>query len=740
MSEITLYPSIKEAKNGETISINEFLNSVKTGRWKTQVDRIKSITDKKTRQEEKTNNIPYVTISGKFKERNKHGLEKHSGFICMDFDDVDQVDDVRELLRKDKYVYSAFTSISGRGLAALVRIDPKKHLDAFLALEVYFANQYGLMVDRQCKDVSRPRYVSADAYLFINDTSEIFTSYLPKSEKIPQQKLPNVILGDGDIDYIIEQIRDRALDLTDSSYDKWLKIGFALAEEFGETGRNYYHQISQFSSKYDSKRCDKQFDHCLKSRGNGNEIKFPTFLYYAKNEGVSIISPQTKLIATVAAMTKKGGRTPIDAANTLNATDNIEIEESLPLIKKVFQREDLTSNNKLSILDSIKIFLNSNYNLRRNEITRFIENNGVEIDSVFTNSAYIRMRQEVDDKIKFDEVDKVISSDFTENYNPIKEFLEKRHLTYKTPETSHIKTVSDSINSDMRFSNEQRELLFKKWLVGMIASVYEKHSPLLLVLTGGQNTGKTQFFRRLLPKELQQYYAESKLDSGKDDALLMTQKMLIVDDEFGGKSKKEAKTLKELTSKQYFTLREPYGRKNVTIRRLAVLAGTSNDNMIINDPTGNRRIIPIRVESIDHNQYNGVDKLELMLEAYDAYKNGFEYELTKEDIKMLNDNTIEFEAINVEREAIMNHFCHNSDRSGVFMTSSQMLEHVIKKSGLRLIPPKFFTEVNNMNFMQEVRQRDGRRVTGYWVTPVDDSISNSNGSNSFPSPTREVPF
>ncbi len=100
----------------------------------------------------------------------------------------------------------------------------------------------------------------------------------------------------------------------------------------------------------------------------------------------------------------------------------------------------------------------------------------------------------------------------------------------------------------------------------------------MLVLCGPrQGTGKTEFFRRILPPELIRYYAESKLDAGKDDEILMTQKLLIMDDEMGGKNKKEDKRLKELISKQTFSLREPYGRHNVELNRISVLCGTTND-------------------------------------------------------------------------------------------------------------------------------------------------------------------
>ena len=135
----------------------------------------------------------------------------------------------------------------------------------------------------------------------------------------------------------------------------------------------------------------------------------------------------------------------------------------------------------------------------------------------------------------------------------------------------------------------------------------------VLALTGGQNTGKTEWFRRLLPPKIKKYYAESKLDSGKDDELLMCQKLIVMDDEMGGKSKQDEKRFKELTSKQVFSLRAPYARANEDFNRLALLCGTSNDPQIVNDPTGNTRILPIEVDFINHSEYNEIDKEELFM-------------------------------------------------------------------------------------------------------------------------------
>ena len=51
----------------------------------------------------------------------------------------------------------------------------------------------------------------------------------------------------------------------------------------------------------------------------------------------------------------------------------------------------------------------------------------------------------------------------------------------------------------------------------------------------------------------------------------MTKKILIVDDEFGGKNKSDYKKLKNLSSKQHFSVRRPYGKVSEDLERIAVL-------------------------------------------------------------------------------------------------------------------------------------------------------------------------
>jgi len=710
--EISIFKNIKESKGKERTTIQDFLSHVKFGKWQAIAEKINGITEKEKRQEAKKNGVPYVTISGTFDHRSAKNLINHSGFICIDIDDVDDVQEIKEKLESDPFTYSCFKSISGKGLAVLVRIDESRHLDAFLGLEYYYAEKYEVSIDRSCKDASRARFVSYDSELFQNEKAKKFTNYVPKSQQIKKTKLPNVIIGSNDMTHIMDQIQKNSLDLTGDSYRAYLNIGFALAAEFGEGGRSYYHNACYYGQKYDAKKCDRQFDSCLKSSGSG--VNFSTFLHYAKEAGVSIVSQETKHISTAANMGRNAGRGISEIVKTLKEVDGMSAELTKPIIEKVFAREDLGDGNKLSKIDALELFINQ-YNLKRNEITRIVNSYGKEVDTQFLNTLWIKALKEVDSKTRFDEIDRFIGSDYIESYNPLKEFFEaNQHIT---PE-GNIKALCDCITS----RNEYKELFITKWLVGIIESVYGGHSPLLLALTGGQNAGKTEFFRRLLPAELKGYYAESKLDAAKDDEILMTQKILILDDEFGGKSKAEAKKLKEITSKENFTLREPYGRRNVTLKRLAVLAGTSNDPKLLNDPTGNRRVIPIQVDEMDFNGYNSIDKTHLIMEAYHLYKSGYKWKLNKEEIKFLNDNTNQFEQASAEKEMLLQFFrLPNFDSKNIVNLQLTEIKSQIEKSSLQKINiHRLSQELRRLGFKEKTVNIFGNNQNLYEVVRISE--------------------
>ena len=103
---------------------------------------------------------------------------------------------------------------------------------------------------------------------------------LSKTNKI---KSPSGI--NSDIEFYISEIEKLGTDIT-GDYQQWRDIGFAIAEEFGEAGRNHFHTISANHSDYNKKECDEQFSNCLNAKGHG--ITIATFYHYAHQAGLKI--------------------------------------------------------------------------------------------------------------------------------------------------------------------------------------------------------------------------------------------------------------------------------------------------------------------------------------------------------------------------------------------------------------------------------------------------------------------
>ena len=104
-----------------------------------------------------------------------------------------------------------------------------------------------------------------------------------------KQTVHNGALSQWDeVEKIIRQIEDKQIDIT-SAYSDWRNIGFAFAEAFGEKGRAPFVRISRYYPDFSETECNKQYDQCLKSNGQGVSLK--TFFYHAKQAGVAINKP-----------------------------------------------------------------------------------------------------------------------------------------------------------------------------------------------------------------------------------------------------------------------------------------------------------------------------------------------------------------------------------------------------------------------------------------------------------------
>lgn len=712
MKPISFYKTIKQVKSTATIEMFDLLDKIHDGEWQ---DIVLTIRNAKSEEEKKKlkSEAPNVTISGVFETRKDRDILSHSGFIGIDIDDLgSEVERVRKMLSKDRYCFAIFTSISGKGLCMVIKVDPERHRDAFEGFSSYLLDNYGIVVDYSGINESRARYVSYDPYLIVNEKSAVFKKYLKKQKK---RQYPAPIYVKDDFDTMISEMVNRGVDCTED-YRDWIRVGFALASKFGEGGRAYFHQLSSISGKYDTDQTDRKYSNLLKSKGGERPSTIGTIYWFAKQAGIPIHGKKNEDIIRSANSQKKAGiANKQDILKTLELSGH-DVHSAEPIVEQVLknripdQKEDLLSD---------VVALIGTFGLRKNEITRNIEWNGRQITDSDINTIYLDVKSRYE-KVNKDLVNSIIFSNRIPSFHPIKDFLNSDDVVGREEEYSNLQLLLDSIETDT--PNYQKWVT--KWLVGLLATAHGKHSPLMLVFAGeAQGTGKTHFFRYLLPDSLQPLYAESKMDNGKDDEILMTKKWIICDDEMGGKSKKEATKFKEITSKQWINVREPYGRVTIDLRRMSMFCGTTNDMQVLHDVTGNRRYLPIHILGIDHDKYNECNKEELIYELNHLYKSGYDYTILNDEIKQLNENTDIFKASTPEEELIMSYLRKGTSNIGKWASITQITEFLLKFSKRNnLNNYRIGSVLSKMGYQKSRKTVDGNTMTVYLVDMPDPNI------------------
>lgn len=213
--------------------------------------------------------LPAITVSGLFSQRNSRGLIEHSGYVCLDYDNVDDPEALKQWLSSIDFIAFASLSVGGRGVFALVKIaDTAKHAEYLRAIFAYFEN-YNVELDKKCTDVGRLRVVSYDSNPYINLDAHIWDKTITPQHS---RQVTPLYYNNGDVEerlFIagLEYIESRAIDIT-AGYSNWLALGSCIKTLFGCRGEECFQRLSQFHSNYKREECSQKWRSCA-DRGYG---------------------------------------------------------------------------------------------------------------------------------------------------------------------------------------------------------------------------------------------------------------------------------------------------------------------------------------------------------------------------------------------------------------------------------------------------------------------------------------
>ena len=663
---------------GTEVSLFEALTKIEDGTHSELIQKIRAAgtSDDKGEYQRLKKNLPLIIPAALFDGKGKatSNVVEKTGLIVADFDEFESLEHmqtIKEEFEDDPYLLAGYVSAGGEGLKTIHRYDQAnyEHSGAFHFVKDYFNDKYGIRLDEACKDLVRGTFLSYDREIIIRHNCEL----LPL-ESQPQNIRKNVIVQNNNEDaHTMEKcvrfIEEKQVDYTTNKYNKWLLTSFALVSNFGEEGREYFHRISAISAQYSFDECDKKYSNALRT-ANG-EIPLDYIFYQSR-----------------------------------------------------FKQYNGKAKSIYQVIEKV-----TKMNLKHNRLTGKLEDkNGKELDDRGINTQYLDLIGNGINVSKEGFIN-VLLSHYVSSYNPL-EMCRDKLLSIgldgrKDSEIVKLLNHFRFMPNDSEPIIESKKMLIYRWLMGIPAALFGENSELILVLIGKKGNGKTEFFYRLLPQELKSYYAVDKLDRGKDSDLLMSEKLIILDDEFSGKSKKDHNHLKALSSMKTFSLRRPYGRSNSDVKRLALLCGTSNPDAVIFDNFGgNRRIIPIKIEDRDFKLFDSINKTLLMAQLCQHWmcqnEEGVEaHKLNKAEREKLEELSYAHYAHSIKKDLILKYVKADESEKN-FYTATDIANHIQAKTTLRISPIKIGHELNQLGFVRISRKVHGKVAHGYHVNLLDE--------------------
>ena len=198
---VSLFSNIKAVNYPSHVSLMELLSKI--GDCDKSIKRIVDVVskekDKSKRNELKQKLLPVFCPNGTFEKRDDDALIELSGVVCIDLDDVVDLQGEKNRLKTFPCVLSIFKSPSQNGLKVLVLhdlIDPMRFHDmySYLGERLGLTGRTDLIFDTRCGHVSRACFMSVDKDIYINDSAiayHVDIGTLPQSISKPVAKQGN---------------------------------------------------------------------------------------------------------------------------------------------------------------------------------------------------------------------------------------------------------------------------------------------------------------------------------------------------------------------------------------------------------------------------------------------------------------------------------------------------------------------------------------------------------------------
>ncbi len=180
------------SQNSEQLDFSAIIDRIQKLMYADQVTKIRMLAfdNKKEEANELKKKLPAFTPSGTFEGLRDASTVVYNQLVHLDFDGIEPlaIQPLREAVNACSLTYASFLSPSGMGLKVFIKVDSQveEHKDCLEQIMLYFEQLTGVIPDKQCTDVNRLCFMSADDDCFYNSESEIFS---------PEFEMPDAVQG-----------------------------------------------------------------------------------------------------------------------------------------------------------------------------------------------------------------------------------------------------------------------------------------------------------------------------------------------------------------------------------------------------------------------------------------------------------------------------------------------------------------------------------------------------------------
>ncbi len=381
------------------------------------------------------------------------------------------------------------------------------------------------------------------------------------------------------------------------------------------------------------------------------------------------------------------------------------------------------AKQKKNIQQQVEEYLKERYDFRYNTIANRIETKGKK-DTEWQEANENNLWRELSNLGYNYAITRIISllkSDFVPQFNPFKEYFE--HLEPWQDGIDHIQELCDYVKVQPITDQDRFVRMFTKWLVRAIrCALGGKMNKQVIMFVGGQNAGKTSFFRFLLPGTLKEYYKENIDPSNKDHRIAAAQKFIINFDEVDAMNRTDIAALKSFISMEKVDDRLPYDRKPTSLPRVCSFVGSTNKTEFLYDETGNVRWICFTLDRIIFDKtdptkpnYNKIDMDKVWAQAYALYKDKtFICDLTDAEIQ-INEEINQMYLVRTEEMEVVSATMHRptDGENAEFLTSYEIAERLATLGHPKLNHQKIGRALTTYKFNRRSARTD-KKAHPYW--------------------------